>query len=353
MRILNLCFSCRRGGIEQAFVDYGEALSLAGHEVHMLCEPEMAYGGELQRLGLPVLHLRQRGAWDIAAALRLRRMIRQVAPDLIIAHGNRAVSLLTAPLMKPISNPPCPVMAVAHNYQLKRFARLDGACAITRHIAGELERRGMPAARIFHMPNMVRVPASPPRRPVWRNPPVIGAMGRFVAKKGFDDLLAALALLRERSVPFRAVIAGDGEEADALRRRCAESGLENAVTFPGWAEDKAAFFQSCDIFCLPSRHEPFGIVLIEAMSHALPIVSTRSEGPSEILGDGEDALLCGVGDTEGMADALARLLGDMERAAALGSAAFAKVRWGYGIEAAGVRLDGIARAVAAMGRAKM
>jgi glycosyltransferase involved in cell wall biosynthesis len=132
----------------------------------------------------------------------------------------------------------------------------------------------------------------------------------MVAKKGFAEFITALALLRDRSANFRAVIGGEGEEAGALEAMTRRLGLEDSISFPGWISDKAAFFRSIDIFCLPSLHEPFGIVALEAMAAGLPIVSTATEGPREILGDDVTALLAPPSDPAELAEKLHSMLAD-------------------------------------------
>ena len=73
------------------------------------------------------------------------------------------------------------------------------------------------------------------------------------------------------------------------------------------------------MFCLPSNHEPFGIVLLEAMAQGMPIVATDSEGPSEILRDGVDGDVVPIGDAERLAHAVHRMIADPERAGRLGA----------------------------------
>src|SRR5262249_15023020 len=155
---------------------------------------------------------------------------------------------------------------------------------------------------------------------------IIGTRGRFVAKKGFDVFITALARLRQSGVGFHAILAGDGPERGALERLAAELGLSDVLRFPGWVTDKAAFFSGIDVFCLPSLHEPFGIVLIEAMAHARPIVAADSEGPMEILRDGDDAIIVPRGDPDRLAKALATLSADSDRAARLAAHAYQHVR---------------------------
>src|SRR6202034_4671627 len=103
------------------------------------------------------------------------------------------------------------------------------------------------------------------------------------------------------NIPFKAVLAGEGEEEGALRDLAREKGLGEELRFAGWVTDKQAFFDSIDLFCLPSHHEPFGIVLLEAMAQGLPVVATASEGPSEILEAGEPGVLVPTNDAGALA----------------------------------------------------
>jgi glycosyltransferase involved in cell wall biosynthesis len=196
----------------------------------------------------------------------------------------------------------------------------------------------MPTPRAFHIPNMVRVPASPPVHDR-RQPAVIGTMGRLVAKKGFDVFITALSRLQSQGTPFRAILGGDGPERAPLERLSALHGLLDVLTFPGWISNKPSFFASIDVFCLPSHHEPFGIVLIEAMAHAMPIVSTDSEGPLEILRDGTDGLVVPRGDAERLAQTLGGLIARPDQAALLAANAYRHARETYDLPRVSVLLD--------------
>lgn len=273
------------------------------------------------------------GRLDFFAPARLRSLAARCNANAVICHGNRALTLA----LRAFNTPSSPkIIAVAHNYKTKRFARAHACFAITQHGAQHLKAIG--AQHITHVPNMVRVIA-PPAREAFRNPPVIGTMGRFVAKKGFKHFIEAMSVLRARGVAFTAVIGGDGEEQAVIAELIARYQLEQHITLTGWVQNKPAFFASLDLFVLPSLHEPFGIVLIEAMNHAVPVISTDSEGPSEILHHGVDGLLTPRADPEKLADAIAELLANPARAAALGMAGHAQVTHHYSMDAMAKRLQ--------------
>ena len=93
--------------------------------------------------------------------------------------------------------------------------------------------------------------------------------------------------------------------------------MAGRVWFPGWLDDPQSLIRGADIFVCPSRHEPFGNVIAEAMSCARPVISTRSHGGEELVEDGVNGLLVPVDDVTAMTDALAKLAGDRKLASKL------------------------------------
>lgn len=332
MTILNIMLGRKRGGLEQAAIDYAEALALTGRPTLTVLHSEGWARQEFSDRNLPYVTLDTLGMWDVFSMWKLRRIAIDARAQAAICHGNRALSMALWALRS------IPIIAVSHNYQTKRFARADACFTITRHAFETLAAEGIGHQRLFPMPNMVRMGPAPQRTGM-RHPPVIGSMGRFVGKKGFDVLIEALAELDRRGVAFRAILGGGGDQEDLLRRRITRYGLDEKIALPGWVQDKDAFFASLDLFVLPSHHEPFGIVLTEAMAAAVPVVSTASEGPREILSANETGLLTPVGDATALADAMQKLLADPALALQLGQAGRATVTQHYTPEAMARRLD--------------
>ena len=142
--------------------------------------------------------------------------------------------------------------------------------------------------------------------------PYILALGRHVPQKGFDVLLRAMSLLIKREHPCDLILAGDGMEHAALKRLADQLSLGDHVIFPGRVDHPTALrlFAGCELFVLPSRHEPFGIVNLEAMAAGKPVVATRVGGVPEIVVEGENGLLVAPEDPEALAEAIGRLLDD-------------------------------------------
>lgn len=319
-------FSRGGGGIEEAFVDYCEGLRDLGHQVVAVTAPNALMNADLAGLNIETHSIGNWGEWDYIAAFRLRRLLIELKVDVVIAHANRAFGLSRKAVKGKL-----PLVGVVQNYHTRRYNAADGVFTTTNDLIEVLAAQGIARDDIYHIPNMVAC-REIPHRPERRNPPVIGTMGRFVAKKGFDVYIDALSILKSRGVEFRAVLGGNGEEAENLKLRAAASGLGEKLSFLGWVQDKKDFYTSIDIFCLPSLHEPFGIVLLEAFVFGAPVVATDSEGPRDIITPNYDALVIEKGNAEALANALQSLLQDKALADKLAANAFAKAKMKYSIE---------------------
>jgi glycosyltransferase involved in cell wall biosynthesis len=158
-------------------------------------------------------------------------------------------------------------------------------------------------------------------------PPLVLAAARLaLPDKGVDYLLTALALVR---LPFRAVIAGDGPAREWLERKAREEGLAGRVRFTGWQDDHAlaALYRRAALVAFPSVwDEPFGLVGLEAMSHARPVVAFDVGGVRDWLVPGVTGLLVPRKDVAAMARAIERLLADPRLATRLGEAGARRAR---------------------------
>ena len=148
---------------------------------------------------------------------------------------------------------------------------------------------------------------------------------RHVRKKGVDTLLRAFELIRHECPALTLVLLGDGplfEEHKALARTL---GIETRVLFVGSVAhaEVSAFFEACELFVLPSRAEPFGVVLLEAAYHKKGIVCTRVGGVPEIITNGVNGVLVEPDDPAGMAAQILALLRNPESAERLGAQAHA------------------------------
>ncbi|MCW5730619.1 MAG: glycosyltransferase family 4 protein [Alphaproteobacteria bacterium] len=196
----------------------------------------------------------------------------------------------------------------------------------------------------YHGLDLDRFPPPPARAAAAPGAPlVILSVGRAVAKKGYDVLLAALAEL-PAGLDWRFVHIGGGELQKKLKAQAAAAGLAPRIEWLGARPQKEVldWLRRADIFVLACRRAGDGDqdglpnVLMEAQSQGLPCVSTRFAAVPELIRDGETGLLAEPGDVAGLAQAMARLLADAQLRQRLGAAGEARVRAEFGM-AAGIR----------------
>jgi L-malate glycosyltransferase len=140
---------------------------------------------------------------------------------------------------------------------------------------------------------------------------LICALGQICERKGLMELLEAFEQIytaapgARLAIVGKAVFAHEEQYRQALLKQVETSGIGDRVHFTGERRDVSAVLQAADLLVLNSRHEPFGLVLVEAMSSGTPVLATRVDGIPEIVADAENGWLVESGDTHRLA---ARLL---------------------------------------------
>ncbi|KRS11896.1 glycosyl transferase family 1 [Roseovarius atlanticus] len=157
-------------------------------------------------------------------------------------------------------------------------------------------------------------------------------VGRLAGVKGVPVLLEALAGVSDRP-DWHLDLIGDGPERKAIEARARALNLSDRVTFHGYRSqaDVAEALGRTDLFVLPSFAEGLPVVLMEALAAAVPVVTTRIAGVSELVADGESGLLVPPGDAEALRWAITKLLDDPERRRRMGEAGRVKVAEAFDI----------------------
>jgi len=159
------------------------------------------------------------------------------------------------------------------------------------------------------------------------------AAGRIVEKKGFVDLVDACALLRDRRVSFRCVIAGDGAQRGALADRIRGARLSAHVTLTGALSQKelAGLFRQAALFVAPSvtardgDRDGLPNVILEAMAAGLPVIATDACAAGEAVADGQEGFLVPAGQAQPLADSVEALLANAGLRAAMGRRGRARI----------------------------
>jgi colanic acid/amylovoran biosynthesis glycosyltransferase len=172
------------------------------------------------------------------------------------------------------------------------------------------------------------------------DPPLIIAIGRLIAKKGFANLLRASASLVKRGTSFQCEILGEGPLENQLRAQIEKSRLKELVQLPGAKpqHELRERLAAANAFVLPSVPEAEGgmdnlpTVIMEAMATGLPVVSTRIGGIPEMVIDNETGFLVRPDDPVALADAIEKVINDRSLGQKLGRAGYGRAQKLFSIE---------------------
>lgn len=293
------------GGAERFFVHLVNALSRRGIEQTAVIRPNRVWRRDINNaVGVTESNFRNLSLDRVLLPMKVLRMARSSKPDALMAWAPRASELM--PDYKD-----CIKISRLGDYptNLGYFKNTDvlvcNTPGIGEHVRNLGWKRGVEI--ISNFTNAERV--APVDRKSVNTPedvPVVMSMGRFVPRKGFALLTEAVA----RLPGVYLWLAGDGEEMENVRKLAADLGVIDRVRFLGWQKDTRPYVAAADVFVMPSSHEPLGNVILEAWAQGKPVVSSRSEGPTWFMRDGENGLLVDIGDTDGFSRAIERLIND-------------------------------------------
>ncbi|HET7197641.1 MAG TPA: glycosyltransferase family 4 protein [Burkholderiales bacterium] len=343
MTLVFLTGSLVHGGAERHSITLANRLAERGHECHAVYVKDDPSQLERLRLAAPssVRCLHARRYLDLAALSHLHAFLERVRPSVV--HATNSYALLYGALARR----GVPLAVTLHSTYLQTwkerlkmascrplFWSAQAAVFVCESGRRHWRRRGVFARRNAVIPNGVDLEH-------WRHDPAAGAAtraalgfapGDFVVglaavlrpEKNPVQLVAALAELRRRGIPARALFIGDGPERARVEARAAELAVARHVTVTGLREDVRPFIAACDAMALTSFSEALSLAAIESMALGRPVVHPEVGGAAELITHGEDGFLFPVGDTATLVNALAFLSRPAFRAA-MGQRSRAKV----------------------------
>ena len=186
---------------------------------------------------------------------------------------------------------------------------------------------------------------------------LIGWLGRMTEIKRVDDLVQAFAGLRRQGLNAHLALAGDGPLRPSLEELASSLGIASSVHFLGFRDDVGSLYRAFDVVALSSANEGTPVTLIEALAAGVPAVATDVGGVKDVVEDGRTDFLVDAGDTEAIAEGLARLATAPDLRAAMGREARVSVRDRYSVPRLVSDMDALYRRVltqdTAAGRARM
>ena len=306
------------GGAETFFVDLVGALARAGLDQRAVIRRNERRAAALASVGIAVHELRFGRMFDFATRRGIATAAREFQPAIVQSWMTRATRHMPRGSFVRVG-------WLGGYYDPNGFADCDHVVGVTADIVRHLVDGGFAPSRAHHLPTFAAVgDAAPVPRASLATPAdaqIILALGRLHEKKGFDVLLKALG-----QVPGAWLwLAGEGPLRADLEAIARQIGVAERVRFLGWRSDRDALLAACDVCVMPSRHEPFGTVMIEAWAARRPLIVAAAAGPKALVRPEIDAVLVPVDDAAALAVALQRVLGDRglaRRLAAEGRAAY-------------------------------
>ena len=311
LKIVNCVFGDASGGRWQAMINMSDALESCGHEVLIVTGSE---NKKLKAGDKPVVFLSNSGFYDLFSAFKASCWLRKVKPDVIIAHSGRAVCLFKNAMF--FNNLNIPVIAVNHSHNVKRTIRADGFIHITPHVAQcvktashkkRIDLSNKPQAVIS---NLVHLPVEVPIFRPMGTPVVLGLMTRWVEYKGTHLAISAVHQLKQKGVIVQLLIAGEGEQKDALIQQVKDLDLKNEVEFLGWigGDDKSEFYQTTDIAIVPTMNDTQPLAILDAFAWGKVVVASDHISVQQIIRHGENGLMAKCGDAHALAQQIEDLI---------------------------------------------
>ncbi|HEY6759986.1 MAG TPA: glycosyltransferase [Baekduia sp.] len=348
MRILLTSPSMDVGGAERVVAMLAAGLAARGHDVALAAPPGMR---DADLAGVPHLriaiddHRRAlRGA--VATTAQVAGAVRRFAPDVVHAQNVKAAA--TAVLAAPAARRRPPVLATFHGVlpaEYPRAARVLRRPAHVVCVSADLQDRlvqaGVRAERTSVIVNAVE--AAPDLSGARRaaldaelglpaGAPVVAIVGRLVPQKAHARFLVAARRVVDVLPEARLLVVGDGELREDIRRQRDALGLADRVLLTGARADARDLIARADVLAFSSDWEGLSIAALEALAAGTPVVATDVQGMRELLAGGAGAVV-GLDDGTALGQAIADLLPDAARRAAMGDAGRALIAGRFALDA--------------------
>ncbi|MBN1342360.1 MAG: glycosyltransferase [Phycisphaerae bacterium] len=334
IRVLILITDLKTGGAPLHVHRLVTSLDRTAFDVRVAClAPPGDVSPMLQEAGIPTFACGAAGPWDARALCRLRRLIRRQKPDILHAflfHANVAASVIGPLAGVPIHRIITEIhtVEIERNWHLTLGGMLCRRCrcvvGISPSVVEHLHRRAsIPRSRLRIIPGGVNVDRFANAVPVDRasiglplEAKLLIWTGRLDPVKGLDDLVKATTMLNDAGVHL--ALAGQGQYEATIRRCIEEAGLGERIHLLGRRDDVPRLLAAANVFVFPSRTEGLPTALLEAMAAGLPIVTTDVPGCRDLIINEQTGLLVPPQSPQRLAEAIRRVLDDVDLAKRLG-----------------------------------
>lgn len=298
LTIVHVVYSSRIAGGEQHCIDLAHAQQALGHRVHIV-GPRRSAVSEVLNPGITYHGM----ALPLMRGLRLRRIVRKLQAQVCHAHLGPACKAAAK------TEGAARIGTLHVGYKAHQHQQLDGLICVNQSQPQQLSRYAGDF-RVIHNWAPVRTDAPNDgdlRAELGLSPHqmLVGSVGRLHVSKGMDVLIGAF----KSHAPADAVLAILGEGRDRAELEKLAAG-DPRIHLLGFRRDVDAALRGMDLFVSPSREEAFPLAILEAMRAGLPIISTATQGPREMLAH-QPAALVPIADQPAMGRVMAQALAAM------------------------------------------
>ena len=341
--MLTTTFFPQIGGAEYQVKWLAEELTKRGHEVYLFTPYEAEEFIDMDERGFPKnIVLRNKNANVMSDAFRMfyvfTKWIKKIKPDVIHAHYAFSSGFL-AVITKPIHKAPVVITSheediriakeIKYGMRLKMGKRLliklslklcDAHIIVSEAMKKDALDAGSDESKLYKIYNIYVPPsveigeelitAVEEKHGIPHNKKILLSVSRLHQRKGLSYLIESLKDVIDYNDDVRLVIVGDGSEKKRLKELTKQLSLEKYVTFTGFVDEneKHALIKGCDVFCMPSLYEAFGISLFDPMYYGKSIVASNDEAMQEVLGSA--GLIVPKRDPISLSNAIIKILKD-------------------------------------------
>lgn len=352
LHIAHVIYALKTGGLENGLVNLINRLPIDEYRHTIICLTDSDdFAKRITRPDVTIHALHKRAGHDLGIFVRLFQLFRTMQPDIV---HTRNLATIEAQIPAWLARVPVRIHGEHGRDRndpdgmVKKYQWLRQTCAFfIQHfiaLSAELERYLLERVRIapnriIRICNGVDTERFKPRlKP--ENPPhpfgpgkfIIGYVGRMDAVKDPLNLVRAFIQLHTDAPNTKLVMIGDGAECDKARVLLEHAGLSKQAWLPGAQHHVAEIMQSFEIYVLPSMAEGISNTLLEAMACGLPVVATRVGGNSELVVDGESALLVERENSAALSEAIKAYIEDPELRQRHGDAARVRVEQFFSLD---------------------
>ena len=333
MKILHLNTEKTWRGGEQQTLYLLQLLKQRGIFSHLVCQIGSPMAIRAARAGVEIFPLKMRGEIDLAAVLRIRKLIDRFKYSIVHSHTSHAHLLA---YLASIGTGVTRLVTRRVDFSIYRhsFLKLSGIkyrymadyyIAISHKIKSVMVKDGIPDSQIFVVHSGIdpqrfisaKGDDLPVEFDIKENQKVVINVAHLAEHKGQTYLVQAIPRVLTKLPDTRFFIIGQGELMEGLKKTASELGIKGELVFTGFRDDVAGFYQIADLFVMSSIQEGLGTAVLDALALAKPVVATHSGGLPEIVQDGESGRLVAPADPEALAAGIVDMLIHPERAGSM------------------------------------